>query len=220
MSLLRSRGHVVNPVGDSGEKTQSPGTYRPAGWGYSCPVCPYDRNGCYAQAGNVNLHSDAASPDTGASVLSAMVAMVAAVRSGRLARLHVSGDFATPAGTVDVVYIQELIDLARTIRTLYGLTGPVAWSYTHFKPIEFVAYRLALAEAGIVVRYSDHDAPGGAIVKDFASFRAGNGRAKCLAQVSDANCNTCRLCWERPDLTVVFDAHGSGRKRLLNVIQG
>lgn len=219
---LRRYAPDADPVGDSDAKTATPSTYRPVG--PTCPSsCPYLGRGCYAQAGNVRLHEQRASGLALPSIRAAMIAIVSAHRQGTGYRLHVSGDF----GTGDRVDREYVLGLAHAVEALraHGIAAP-GWSYTHFGPDVFETSRLRLLRAGIVVRYSDRVGPLGAIVAPFdrvPSLRRSTGArvVKCPAQVSDATCAECRLCWERPELTIAFDPHGPSRRKVaaLAVIQ-
>lgn len=212
----------VNPVGDGDSKTASPSTYRPVG--STCPDgssehigrCPYLGHGCYAEGGNVNLHQTRAGADLDASVNAAAVAMVWAVRTGRIARLHVSGDFVR-AGRVDHRYIAQLGILADTVNVTAGrpIGTAIAWSYTHIPADVFEGYRVVLARHGIHVRLSDHAGAHGAIVRDFRGLQgAGVRYLKCPAQLPQGStCAECRACWERPDHTIVFEPHGAAKNR-------
>ena len=207
---LRREGLPFVPFGDGDEKTASPGTYRPVG--LTCPrTCPYLGAGCYAQGGNVAIHERRASVDRDAAIVSAAVAMVWAARTGRVARLHVSGDVMGPDGRVDHAYVHGLADVARSVSTLRGGAGPVAWTYTHAPAGPWVEL---LREAGVAVRLSDRAGAWGAVVvadrSDARVKRAGMSSplAVCPAQLSGTTCATCRLCWARPDVTIAFVAHG------------
>lgn len=218
----------INPVGDGDAKTASPSTYRPVG--STCPIdpsselgtCPYWGAGCYAQGGNVNLHQRASSEDVDPSLASAIVGMIWALRSDRLCRLHVSGDFLLD-GKVDRAYITGLARVADTINELAGREKgtALAWSYTHLAPKVAKGYVSYLASHGIIVRISDHAAAGGAVVhrfdtlQDLKSVNPEIKFMKCPAQLGnhDRTCAECRACWERPERTIVFDPHGPAHRK-------
>lgn len=212
----------VNPVGDGDAKTASPSTYRPVG--DTCPDgssehigrCRYLGNGCYAEGGNVRMHQIRAGADLDASVNAAAVAMAWAVRTGRMARLHVSGDFVR-AGRVDHRYIARLGLLADAVNRAAGrpVGTAIAWSYTHIPADVFEGYRVRLEKHGIHVRISDHSGAHGAIVRDFDSMPGSGVRyLKCPAQLpQESTCAECRACWERPDRTIVFEPHGAARNK-------
>lgn len=210
------------PVGDGDSKTGAPGTYRPVG--ATCPAtCPFLGAGCYAQSGNVVLHQRRALESADAAIRGAAVAMIWARLTGRVARLHVSGDFGR--GAPHPYYIDRLTGLALHVRILLPGTNPwVAWTYTHHARGTFTTGQLGgMTVAGISVRFSDDAGPMGAVVHphgNMAELRAANPGArfmKCPAQLRDnVNCATCKLCWTRPTHTVVFDPHGAGRRQILD----
>lgn len=210
-------GLPLNPVGGGNRKTGTPATYRPVG--ATCPSsCPYLGNGCYAQQGFVYHHQGNASPDWLPSATSALVAMVLAARLETVARLHVSGDL-TRDDQVDRAYVAALEQLGRYLRAQLELTGPLAWTYTHLTPAQLGPWHERLKAAGIVVRFSDQLGHDGVIVAPFSEVpelrlrHPGQRLAKCLAQLTDDRipCASCKLCWERPDLTIVFRPHGFTR---------
>lgn len=203
---IRGLGLQLVPIGDSDAKTASPGTYREVG--LTCPsTCRYLGNGCYALGGNVAIHQRNAGNSVNAALHGAAAAMVWAALTGRVARLHVSGDLGT---SVDADYVAGLVEVGREVRRLSG-NAVVAWSYTHHAD---GPYRAELADAGIVVRLSDRTGPSGAIVvasrEHAREVRAASGApvAVCPAQLRDVSCAECRLCWTRPDVTIAFIAHG------------
>lgn len=219
LKTLAAADGPVNPVGDGDAKTNAPGTYRPVG--ATCPAtCAYLGNGCYAESGNVAMHQRRASADTTPALRAAAVAFVWAVRTGRLARLHVSGDFER-AGKLDVAYVRGLCQLADKVNALAGRARgeTIAWSYTHIPVRRSARMVRVLAAHGISVRFSDHAGPRGAVVAPFTSLPALRAKhptvrfAKCPAQLRDTTCRDCTLCWTRPDLTMVFDPHGRGKRK-------
>lgn len=224
-----------SPCGDGDVKTKSPGTYRPVGATcpspvsapYGTPPCRYLGNGCYAEGGNVNLHQRASDADSDASIRAAARAFIWAARTGRKARLHVSGDFLRPDGRVDATYIRGLSVIGEYMRENYPESGPVyAWTYTHVSEAQLGPCLDAIASAGIALRWSDRVGPGGAFVRPFSDVAyfsalkgAGVRYAKCPAQLRDVSCKDCTLCWTRPDLAVAFDPHGPGKRSVLRVLQ-
>lgn len=209
----------VNPVGDGDSKTATPSTYRPVG--ATCPqTCAYLWNGCYAQGGNVNLHQVRASDETDAAVRAAAIGMVWAVRTGKLCRLHVSGDFITQ-GRIDHLYIARLGMLADIVNDVAKRPRgtQIAWSYTHIDQPTFAPYQRQLATHGVWVRYSDYLGPNGAIVHDFDTLPAlkadkGVKYIKCPAQMPQSlTCAECKLCWTKGAHTIVFEPHGVMEKK-------
>lgn len=217
--VLRRAGVEPTPFGEGDRKTAAPGTYRPVG--KTCPpACPYLGHGCYAQTHHVGRHQARATDERVAAVGAAAAAMVWAAVTGRVARLHVSGDFGSPE--VDTEYVAAVALVARTVRKLRGGDGPVAWAYTHH-PLG--PWATVLGEAGVSLRQSDYLGVAGAVVvADRASAQALRSPttkvAVCPAQLRDVTCQDCRLCWTRHDVTIAFIAHGSGRSAVLNRIGG
>lgn len=213
---LDKHGVPRNPFGDANSKTGAPGTYRPVG--KSCPTCPYSpttgNGSCYASGGKVAMQAQRATTDLASSIYSAAAVMVHARRSGTVARLHVSGDFGE--SVVDLDYVDGLIDAAHAVNDASGMPRGtvVAWSYTHHVDGD---WRARLAAAGIAVRLSDKVGEWGAVVvpfSDVVQLRATGTRiAKCPAQLRDVKCIDCRLCWERPEVTIAFDPHGARARK-------
>jgi len=127
---------------------------------------------------------------------------------------------------LDMPYVRGLCKLGDVVNEQYGREPgtPAAWLYTHGLGAAVVAAQERLARHGLFMRMSDQKIPGGAITMPFENVpeeRAGAGvqLAKCLAQLTDMDCNDCRLCWERMDLCIVFAPHGSQKNKALRVIQ-
>lgn len=219
---FRAQDRELGPLGDGDAKTAAPGTYRPVG--PTCPAtCPYLGAGCYAQGGNVRLHEQAArsrAVERQAAVNAAGAAIAWAHRTGRIARLHVSGDCAGPDGAVDVGYVAALAATAHTFRRLVGAAGPVAWTYTH---LPYGAWVEDLRAAGIAVRLSDRassdaEGPGAIVVRSREHARQRRAEigsvAVCRAQIGPVSCSECRLCWTRPDLTIAFLPEGRSTAKI------
>ena len=217
-AALRGIGGSV-PIGDGDVKIGAPGTYRPVG-ATCAPTCPYLGAGCYAESGKVALHQREAAAGILPALRGAAGAMAWAAMTGRPCRLHVSGDLGRSWDEARP-YIAGLIAVVQAVRATFG---PVdVWTYTHLPyTTDGAALVDMLATAGIHVRWSDRTGYNGAIVVPFervASMRQ-RGRvgapviAKCPAQLRDTTCADCRLCWQRPDLTIAFDPHGSGRRSI------
>ena len=214
----------IAPVGDGDSKTAAPGTYRniEASCVRSCPM--FDE-GCYAQGGNVNLHQVRASAALWSSLAAAAIAFVWAARTLRMARLHVSGDLCKDSGqSIDWAYVSGLRIIANAINDMRGTPrgSTVGWSYTHVTSADDASIPLAihgLRAVGIAMRRSDHIGSGGAMVGNFAEFKAMRAAhpkvrfVKCRAQLQkDVNCASCGLCWDRMDLCVFFDPEGAKKK--------
>lgn len=217
--LTRKYSVRFNPIGRGNSKTAVPSTYRPVR--LTCPRgCPFLDGSCYALQGNVNLHQRRAAPELFASLASAAIAIIAATVDRGPARLHVSGDFYSPAGQLDRRYITGLILVARYVRRELQVSDRLAWSYTHAPPNIFEPFRQRLECVGITVLYSDRWEAGGAVAWPFDQLtkqRAARPElrlAACRAQLDEkTTCKTCGLCWQARDsgLTIVFDPHGTRR---------
>lgn len=211
----------LSPVGADNIKTRSPSTYRKVGGkgvGTCHASCPHlvERT-CYAMFGNVGMHMRRDQNDRDEALRAAAWAMVSAARSKResIARLHVSGDFAdSTTGQLDWLYIAGLVGIAEAVRETTGKKW-AAWSYTHLPAGQWLE---DLRHSGIAVRVSDKVGIWGAVtVEDRAHARELRSSrqpvAVCPAQLGDTDCASCKLCWERPDYTIAFLAHGSAKKR-------
>jgi hypothetical protein len=203
----------------------------------TCPdTCKLKGSGCYAESGNVALHMRRAerlagdmSPDDCAILESSMILEACAKRENiRPLRLHVSGDTATAKGARSLAHAAHR----------WGATeGRPVWTYTH-------AWRMVHRAAWGVVSVlasceTDADAQDAAsygyapaiVVPAFPSERAfqlspgGTRYIPCPAQTRDnVTCASCRLCWDsdrllRENRGIAFAAHGSQKKRILNVIK-
>ena len=230
---IKDMGYEPVPFGDGDAKTGAPGMYRAVG--STCPLdCghhPANDNTCYANSGNVGIHQRTA---RGASIESAAVTaaacMVWALHTGRVARLHVSGDLGVDDGDpltgaeFDHGYADLLATLARAVRDWFDTDGTVAWTYTAFTGGAADAWCAELEDSGISVRKSGRVGKNGAITAPFEALPAlrkasGVRIAKCPAQLRDVSCIDCALCWTRPDVCIAFDPHGTGgskARRLFN----
>lgn len=216
-NALKRKGLALARIGAENEKTLVPGTYRSVD--ESCPECPYKGKGCYANGGNVGIHQRASSGlDTQAHVDTATLALAVAAAGKTRARLHVAGDFGLPDGSLDVAYIEGVIDAAQKVREAFGSQDMIGWSYTHFPESVFKPYEARLREVGIGVRYSDKVGKNGAIIRKFDTIQKGERAPdgsmliKCPAQLrADFACKDCKLC-ANGNGVVVFDPHGAQAK--------
>lgn len=207
ISALREIARIqgpVSPVGEANKKILSPGTYRKVG--STCPQdCEFLVSGCYAKVGRVAIQQSHDTTLREAAYRSFLVAAVSALRQGKIARIHVSGDFGDASGHVDHEYVHMIADASERLRNLSRKEW-VSWGYTHFKSGPWVEL---LRNAGVAVRLSGETGPWGAVVRSHRKLRRKN-EFICPAQLANhMNCSVCRLCWERPDLTVVFLPEGT-----------
>jgi hypothetical protein len=195
----------------------------------TCPRCPLQDNGCYAQGGHVRLHGrrlDAANATPERAARDEADA-IDGVRYpfGRPLRLHVSGDCRTAKAA-------RLVSGAAG-RWLDRGGGPV-WTYTHasrvvpreaWGRVSVLASMESLADGARALAAGYAPA---CVVPDFADGRAfeahGVQWVPCPEQTRGLQCVDCRLCWTADDLAarragIAFAAHGQGRKRVLRVLQ-
>lgn len=204
-TLRRVADRVSVPVGEGNRKTDTVGTYRPVG--ATCPTdCPLLGRGCYAQTGHTHLHQARTTDETEPAVTGAAIAMVRALRKGKLARLHVSGDFARD-GVLDTVYADAIEAVSSTLRELSGERW-TSWAYTHLPDGPWVD---RLREAGVAVRMSDRTGAWGAIVGTSKADVLSRGAFACREQTSGTRCSDCKLCWTLPDRPVGFVQHSGLR---------
>ena len=214
--LARKLELPINPMGNGTSKLGLMGNYRPVG--LTCPsTCELLDAGCYAQYGHVSLQARRASEDTLTSLTSAAAIMLLSARYRQVARLHVSGDLYTLGDALDVPYICGLIQVGLWIKRTLNLPGNrvLAYTYTH-GDLPWV-WKALLEDAGIVVRRSNA-LEGGCIVEHFDHIPTLSKTypevrfTRCRAQLDAiTRCSDCKLCWEKPGLTIVFEPHGSGK---------
>ena len=218
---------ACNPVGIGNSKTQTVNIYSPVG--KTCPSsCPYmEQKGlttrgelakvplCLALAGKVNLQQRRATEDPEDRARTAAVGFICAYMTGTPARLEVSGD----AGQTweDARRYHELLTWTlQHLQTLPDCPRHLGWRYTHLpRTREGLRTVAALHSLGLATRWSDFAGPGGAVVGDFKTetlqkLRALGARpVKCIEQMDKrTSCAECRLCWERPELTILFKPSG------------
>ena len=219
---------ACNPVGIGNGKTQTVSTYAPVG--KTCPSsCPYmNKKGitsrgkegkasiCTALASyHVNIQQKRASEDPETRARTAAVGFICAYMTGTPARLEVSGD----AGKTweDARRYHELLKWTlEHLQALPDCPRYLGWRYTHLpRTREGLKTVAALHSLGLATRWSDYAGSGGAVVGDFKTetlqkLRALGARrpVKCIEQIDGTSCAECRLCWERPELTVLFSASG------------
>lgn len=222
-ALSYSLGVQPNPVGCGNAKTRTPSTYRPVG--VTCPRSCHAWEECYARGGNVGLHQARADAGVLPSVFSSAIAVVAALRDGTLARLHVSGDFYS-AFKIDDPYLECLQGMCAILRGETGEQGPFAWTYTAAPTAQALGIRDALESSGILVLLSGHHEGGGAVIyphdrlADLVTKNPGVKYVPCPAQMSGTktSCKKCKLCFRARelDICVVFTPEGIKKKALIS----
>ena len=212
-------------------------TYAPIA--QTCPVsCPLRNNGCYAQSGNVGFqvrrterYSEGLNGDTVATMEGDEIADLATqAPAGHALRIHVSGD-----ATSDF--------RARQMARGASVWPGKVWSYTHaWRDVQRTSWgRVSIlascenVEQGVAAKHRGYAA---ALVvahhpPDGRAFLVRSGKPTedsvvkvipCPSQTRDVKCVDCRLCWDDARLLaqgacISFAAHGSSKKRTLNVIR-
>ena len=101
------------------------------------------------------------------------------------------------------------------LQALPGCPEYLGWRYTHLpRTREGLKTVAVLHSLGLATRWSDYAGENGAVVGDFTTetlqkLRALGARpVKCPEQVTGINCRDCKICWNRPELTVLFKPSG------------
>lgn len=231
----------MNPVGTGNSKTNAAGHYGLTGetCPIGCGQHPnhYDGKGpCYSVAGQTYLATIRASSDRIRNVRSFMAACIYAAQCDEMARFGTSGDIGLPgpdghATSVDHVLVSMLATVANAVRLLANRKGPIAWGYTHFS--DDVVTIATLRDAGLVLRRSGRKGRNGALVLPMSfgpmdaplapvvkaavrKVRDENNGVHvilCPAQRAESvRCQPeCGVCWEQPEVTVLFGADGTTR---------
>lgn len=197
----------------------------------SCPKCPLQGRGCYAETGRMGIHvAKLNAAAEGVSRLQAARAEALAIDQGAVLgglplRLHVAGDAAT-RGAAKIV--------AAAAERYRARGGGQPWTYTHaWRRVPRAAWSSVSVLASIE-RVEDGTkalARGYApalVVAEHASAKAyeagGVHWVPCPEQTRGITCSECRLCFNADALRqrstgIAFAAHGSSRKRVLTVLQ-
>lgn len=199
----------------------------------SCPKdCPLMGNGCYAQLGNVGIHTHRIDKEAeGFTTVDAARAEAkaidasykgGAVPAGRAMRLHVAGDSRTRKGTA-------LINNSVKRWKIRG--GGDVWSYTHAwrnVPRKAWSHVSMLASVSNVSEVAEARAQGYApaiVVPEHPSdkaFKLDGCDTKwipCPAQTREVGCSDCRLCFNADRLFhgnfgIAFAVHGIKKNQL------
>lgn len=208
----------------------------------SCPKsCPLMGEGCYAQLGNVGIHTHRLDEEAeGMTALDAARSEASVidssykggeVPSGRPLRLHVAGDSRTLAGT-------RIINNAVSRWKKRG--GGDCWSYTHvWKTIPRSTWSNVSILASVTdtseveAAYQQGYAPAIVVAEHLSdkAYQLEGSDVKwipCPAQTRDVGCSDCKLCFNadrlhRDNFGIAFAVHGvrkeTVKKRHLAVIK-
>lgn len=197
----------------------------------TCPsACPFFQSGCYAEIGNMGIHTNrmnraalAADLTSDQVIYNEFLAIVGGrVVPGFPLRLHTVGDCQTDEQA------RMLSDAAKVYNARRG--GPV-FTYTHaWRDIKHESWQHAgkiqvLASCETPDEVIEAQAKGyrtALVVGDFerdtlqALRDQGISPVPCPAQTQDSmTCSECRYCMKDAKGTVLFEAHGRNKKRVL-----
>lgn len=204
----------VSPVGDANGKTGTATTYRKTG--ETCPdTCARLRDGtCFTLGGRVSMVQRRDTADRDAAIR----AFVVGLATGRMVRVHGSGDFAMVDSrgrkVVDHAYVHGIAEVAAAYREITGRRW-VAWTYTHLPGGAWVDL---LRESGVAVRLSDRGGAWGSIVvADWADVP--RDAFRCPEQTHGIACHACGACWNATGKAVAFKAMGAREKKLATILR-
>jgi hypothetical protein len=162
----------------------------------------------------VNIQQKRAIEDPETRARTAAVGFICSYMTGIPARLEVSGD-AGQTWEHARRYHELLKWTLEHLQTLPDCPRHLGWRYTHLpRTREGLKAVAILHSLGLATRWSDYAGIGGAVVGDFKTetlqkLRGLGARpVKCIEQINGTSCAECRLCWERPELTVLFKPSG------------
>jgi len=197
----------------------------------SCPKCPLQGRGCYAESGRVGIHTAKLNAEAeGVSRLQAAKAEARAIDQGAVLgglplRLHVTGDAATS---------QAAKIVAAAAERYQARGGGRPWTYTHAWRTVYRAAWGGVSVLASIERVEDGTkalARGYApalVVAEHASAKAYEAEGvtwiPCLEQTRGIPCSECGMCLDAEALRrraagITFAAHGASRKRVLTVLQ-
>ena len=221
-------GRTSNTKLSEGKKAHAYATHAPQ---HSCPSeCPLLRNGCYAEAGYVGIHTwrlnnaGEATPDANAREEAKAIRALPDDPKAALLRLHVVGDCSTPTAASTVAAAAEEWQVRN---------NAPAYAYTHaWRRVPHAAWRgvsvLASCETLEETRAAMGAGYGAALVvaehtSDKATTRGDVKVIPCPNQTRDITCADCRLCFNADALrerraVIAFAAHGVAKKRVQRAI--
>lgn len=186
----------------------------------SCPsACPFYGNGCYAESGPGGGPFSIAARMGTDDETGAVAAMVTDVPSGRPVRWNVSGDIVRADGeSLDHEFI-ALVDGYHAARPdSAGILYSHAWRGVR-QPFANLNANASCESPADVEAARALGWQTVMVVGDEASVPKGKGWARCPAETrKEINCSTCMLCSKERSSTVVFVAHGNGKRKVREVL--
>lgn len=198
----------------------------------SCPDnCKLKGNGCYANDYHLNMHWEKVSKKERGTDWQGFINQVSKFKDGQLWRHNQAGDLPSNNGqTIDFYKLQDLIQANK---------GKRGFTYTHYPLNAFNASLINLSNSeGFTINTSNEsleDAlnsfkkgfPTTVVISDkyqgLKTFEyKGATVAICPAQVNDnITCATCALCQKANRKVIIgFIAHGSSKRKVINIIKG
>lgn len=189
-----------------------------------CPdVCPFKRNGCYADGGPQAIHWRKVTAGERGLPWADFLAAIQALPAGQLWRHNVSGDLPGTDGRLDSDMVAGLVAANE---------GRRGFTYTHYAPTPHNLAIIATANRrGFTVNLSANnlqhadqlaDTGAGPVTvvlpadqQENTTTPAGRRVVVCPAVTRDnVSCATCKLCAVRDRAVIVgFPAHGSGKRK-------
>jgi hypothetical protein len=192
----------------------------------TCPdVCPFKKNGCYADSGPLALHWAKVSKGERGGSLEAFIKAIKAFPKGQLWRHNQAGDLIGENNYIDAEGLRAIVQANK---------GRKGYTYTH-KPMtpENQALVKEANDAGFTINLSGNNlkhadklkalgiAPVTAIVPENAPDKGvtpeGNRWIACPAQTREnVSCASCKLCSvSNRGIIIAFKAHGRSKKKAI-----
>jgi len=188
--------------------------------GESCPPdCPYIEKGCYKEYGRLRMGATNETKDSGLTPIQIArneARGIDCLTGMRPLRLHVGGECRTNGSA-------KIVSRA-SARYRKRFDQPV-WTYTHsWLKVARSSWGnvsvLASCETADQVREAkDRGYATALVVESFRNCTFPKEMIPCPEQTKGIQCVNCRLCFkDRKDLTVVFEAHGQGKKHIISAL--
>jgi len=192
----------------------------------TCPdVCPFKKNGCYADSGPLALHWAKVSKGERGDSLETFVNAIKRFPKGQLWRHNQAGDLMGENNSIDAEGLRAIVAANK---------GRKGYTYTH-KPMtpENQALVKEANDAGFTINLSGNNlkhadklkalgiAPVTAIVPENAPDKGvtpeGNRWIACPAQTREnVSCASCKLCSvANRGIIIAFKAHGTSKKKAM-----